>query len=197
MDITALTSQFMVWANEIILSLGYIGVFFVNFIASCSIIFPIPAFLLVFTLGAFMNPWLIGLSAGAGAALGELVGYGVGKGSGKVIEKKYKKVIELGKKWIKGHKSFPVIVLFAATPLPDDVVGIVCGIFNYNIKKFILASFIGKVIMNTALAWGGFYGSRWLADVFSSSDISIWLLIGLAIVGVMLTSLFRFKMKKR
>lgn len=196
MDITALTSQFIAWANEIILSLGYFGLFLVNLVASASIIFPIPAFLIVFAAGSFgfLNPWVIGLAAGAGAALGELIGYGLGKGGKKVMEKKYKKLIGLGEKWIKGHKSFPMIIVFAATPLPDDIVGIVCGIFNYDIKRFLLASFIGKVIMNTAIAWSGFYGFKGVSAIFGGS--AAWLLIGAGVVALIFASVFKSKIKK-
>lgn len=196
MDITALTAEFIAWANEIILSLGYLGLFFVNLVASASIILPVPAFLIVFAAGSlgFLNPWVIGLVAGAGAALGELIGYWLGKGGGKVIEKKYKKLVELGEKWIKGHKSFPMIVAFAATPLPDDIVGIVCGIFNYDIKKFLLASFIGKVIMNTAIAWSGFYGFKGISAIFGGS--AAWLLIGAGVVVLIFASIFKSKIKE-
>lgn len=194
MDIYGLISQFMVWANETTSSLGYIGLFLVNFVASALIILPVPAFLLVFTSGNFLNPWLVGLTAGAGAALGELTGYGLGKGGGKVIEKKYRKLIIVGKKWIKGRASFSMIILFAATPLPDDVVGILCGIFNYDIRKFLLASFIGKVMMNTALAWGGFYGLKWLSAIFG--NMVVWSLIGIGIIGLILYNIFKSKKKK-
>ena len=61
---------------------------------------------------------------------------------------------------------FPVLILFAATPLPDDVLGILGGAISYPLKKFLLASFIGKAIMNIALAWGGFYGINWVLQVF-------------------------------
>ena len=70
------------------------------------------------------------------------------------------------KKWFKKNRVFPLIVLFAATPLPDDIVGVVCGMFNYDLKKFIIASIIGKCAMNLALAWGGFYGIRFILTVF-------------------------------
>ena len=155
---SSIAAQFVEWSNAIVLSMGYIGVFLVSFIGSASIIFPIPSFALIFALGAIMNPWIVGIVAGIGSALGELTGYLLGKGGGKIIEKKYKKHIEKYRKWFRKDRMFLIIALFAATPLPDDIVGIVCGVFNYNLKKFFLASLIGKIILNTALALGGFYG---------------------------------------
>jgi len=107
----------------------------------------------------------------------------------------HQKLVGMGKKWIKGRASFPVIILFAATPLPDDIVGIVCGIFNYNIKKFLLASFIGKLIMNTALAWGGFYGFKWMSTIFGSTIT--WLLVGIGIIGFILFNFLTPKIKKK
>jgi membrane protein YqaA with SNARE-associated domain len=154
------------WAKNLTDALGYLGIFFVSFIGSATIIFPLPSFILVFVMGAVMNPWLVGISAAAGNAIGELTGYGIGKGSGKLIEKKYKETLERYKKWFKRDNIFLLVTIFAATPLPDDVVGIVCGVFNYDLKKFIVASFLGKLILNLFLAWGGFYGIRWVLTFF-------------------------------
>jgi len=107
------------------------------------------------------------LFAGFGCALGELVGYGIGRGSRKIIIKKYEKSIKKYENWFgDGKVIFPIIVVFAATPLPDDIVGIVCGLFKYDVKKFLIASFIGKLIMNTALALGGYYGINLILKVF-------------------------------
>lgn len=155
----SIASQFIEWSNGIILSLGYFGIFIVSFIGSASVIFPVPAFFII-PAGIFMglNPWLVGICAGLGSALGEITGYGFGKGGGKVIEKKYKKHIEKYRKWFEKDRVFLFILLFAATPLPDDILGLVCGVFNYDLKKFILASIIGKVILNLFIAFASFYG---------------------------------------
>jgi membrane protein YqaA with SNARE-associated domain len=161
-------SEIPAWAMSLTKTLGYFGVFLVSFIGYASIIFPIPSFVLVFFLGSVMNPWLVALSAALGNSLGELTGYAVGKGGGKLIERKHKKWIEKYKGWLEKDRTFILIVFFAATPLPDDVVGILCGIFNYDVKKFALASFIGKLIMNLMLAFGGFYGIRWVLAIFGS-----------------------------
>lgn len=166
MDLGSIITWFLAWAEKISLSFGYLGIFLISFIASASIFLPVPAFILVFIFGGILNPFLIGIFAGAGCALGELSGYFLGRGGRKIIEKKYKKGLDKYKKLLKPKIMFPVIILFAATPLPDDVVGIVCGMIKYDIKKFLISSFIGKLIMNTAIALGGYYSIQWVLRAF-------------------------------
>ena len=122
-----LLEGFIAWAQEFAGAWGYLGIFLINFLGSATIFFPVPAFIVVFLFGGILNPWLVGISAGIGAALGELTGYAIGKGGEVALKKKYKKWILRGEKWFRNHMAFPFIVIFAATPLPDDVLGILCG----------------------------------------------------------------------
>ena len=164
--LTAMVAAAPAWANDLIMSMGYVGIFFASMVASASVLFPLPLFVLVPALGAAMNPILVGVSAGIGSSFGELTGYAIGRGGGKVIERKYKKSIKEYGAWFRHKRAFYLVVLFAATPLPDDILGIVCGIFGYDVRKFLAASIIGKVALNTALALAGFYGVQWFAQAF-------------------------------
>lgn len=141
---------------------GYLGLFLINLISSATIIFPLPASVFVFASGAFLNPFLVGLSSALGCTLGEVTGYAVGIGGRKVIEKKWKKWIKRIEEAFRRYGGFWVIIVFAATPLPDDIVGIVGGTLKYPVKKFFVASFIGKLILNLILAYAGFYEARWI-----------------------------------
>jgi len=147
---------------------GYFGIFLISLIESSTIVFPLGFAVVIFTAGALLNPFLVGLSAGLGAAFGEFTGYAIGLGGRKVIEKKWKKDIKKAEKLFQRYGGFLVIILFAATPLPDDVVGILGGTLKYPLKKFFIASLIGKIILNLALAYGGFYGLNWVLSIFSS-----------------------------
>ncbi len=169
MDAASLLQGFMEWSQDIAGTWGYIGIFLVNFIGAATVIFPVPAFLVVFLFGAILNPWLVGISAALGAALGELTGYAVGLGGKKVIEKKHGKWLKKANEWMVKYRAFLIIVLFAATPLPDDVLGIFCGAIKYDLKKFLLASFTGKLIMNLSLAFGGYFGMQWVLSVFGGT----------------------------
>jgi len=153
---------------ERLFEFGYLGIFLITFIGNATIIFPLPAAGIVFAAGAFLNPLFVGLIAGFGASLGEFVGYGLGYGGGKLGERKYddryKKKIERTKKLFDKYGGFWVLLVFAASPLPDDIAGIAGGILKYEIKKFFIAILIGKIIFNLFLAYGGYYGANWVLE---------------------------------
>lgn len=157
---------------EIFMSLiktyGYFGLFLANLMASATIIIPLPVSVFVFSSGALLSPLLVGLSSALGATLGEFTGYAIGWGGRKVIERKWKKWIKNTEGLFQKYGAFWIIILFAATPLPDDIVGIIGGTTRYPLKKFFIASFIGKLILNLALAYGGFYGIKWVFQFFGS-----------------------------
>lgn len=143
---------------------GYAGIFLISLIGSSTIIFPLPVSAFVFAAPRILNlnPFLIALSAALGCTIGEFVGYALGSGSRKAVEDKWKKWIKRTEKLFQRYGGFLIIVVFAATPLPDDIVGIVSGAIKYPLKKFFIASFIGKLILNLVLAYGGYYGLDWI-----------------------------------
>ncbi len=157
---------------------GYLGVFLGSLIGSATIFLPVPSFLIVFVAGKVLNPLAVGILAGIGAALGELTSYFIGRGlhySKKRLSKKgeprkklagkSKKDLTKNSRWIERFNSwfhrrygFALIILFAATPLPDDILGIYCGMIRYGWKKFFFASLIGKLILCIIISYAGFYG---------------------------------------
>ncbi len=135
------------------LILGYLGIFVASMIGSASIFFPLPSFMLIPVTAIFLNPFLVGFFAAVGATIGELTGYAVGYSGNKIfLKKKYSRF----EKWFEKQKVFLLIIIFAATPLPFDIIGLLCGASKYNIKKFLLATFIGKLIISILLAFMGF-----------------------------------------
>lgn len=148
-------------------SYGYFGIFLASMVGSATILLPLPSSILVFTAASVLNPFLVGLFAAAGCVLGEMPGFAIGTGGRKLLEKRWKKRIDDAERLFHKHGGFWVILFFAATPLPDDVTGIVAGTLKYPFKNFIIASFIGKLIMNLALAYGGFYGVGWVLEFFA------------------------------
>ncbi len=153
----------------LVVTLGYLGIFLASLIGSATIFLPVPSFLIVTAAGTTMNPLAVGVVAGLGSAIGELVGYGIGRGivygKGKVTKKQHKYAKTVAR-WFSEKKGPVIIFLFALTPLPDDIVGIVCGTIKYDLRKFFFATLAGKVILHVALAYAGLYGLEILKTVF-------------------------------
>lgn len=156
----------MVDLFSLITSYSYLGLFISSLIGSGSIILPLPSAAMIFAAGNFLNPFLVGIVAGLGSALGEVFGYLIGLGGRKVIDKKTKKDVKKWDKYFKKHGGFFIIFLFAVTPLPDDIAGIMAGMLNYPFEKFFIASLIGKIILSLVLAYAGFYGIGWIMQYF-------------------------------
>jgi membrane protein YqaA with SNARE-associated domain len=167
MDWATPIAAFLEWSEGLIQAFGYAGIFVVSLVSSASIFLPLPGFLFIVAAAPFLNPWIVGIVAGAGSAVGELTGYAIGKGSYRALKKKDYKWLKRGEKWFRKKRGFVFILIFAATPLPDDVTGILGGMFRYDWRKFLLAAFIGKTLMNLALALSGFYGMSLMAPLLS------------------------------
>ena len=165
MDWASLIAAFLSWSGGVIDAFGYPGIFVVSAVSTASVVFPVPGFLFILAAGSVssLNPWLVAIVAAGGMALGELTGYLVGKGGKKVLGKKEKVWLKGGEKWFREGRGFLFIFIFAATPLPDDVTGILGGMFNYDLRMFLLATFLGKLAMNLLLVFAGLYGIAWLS----------------------------------
>lgn len=136
-------------------SLGYLGVFLISLVSSATIVIPAPGWIAVLELGRILDPLLLGISAGTGAAIGELTGYFAGSGILVLAEKKGKKIIEMHKEWIKKNSFLAILILsFIPNPL-FDIAGITAGILKVDVKKFLLACAIGKSIRFFLLAYLG------------------------------------------
>jgi membrane protein DedA with SNARE-associated domain len=135
--------------------LGYIGVFLVSAISTSTIFLPAPLYLIIVaSSGLGMNPVLVAFFSGLGMAVGELTGYFIGLGGNLLMIKKHKKSIEKFGKFFKKY-GFIAISIAAFLPFPFDIVGISAGIGRYDIKKFLLATFIGKFLKALIFAFVG------------------------------------------
>jgi len=159
----------MVVAIDFLLNLvntyGYPAVFLVGFLSSFTLFIPSPAFIVVFLVAPVLNPFVLGLFAGFGSAVGEMISYLAGYGVRKLAKKKQKKLDDIKKLFNKYHPDV-VIFFFSATPLPFDFVGILCGTINYDRKRFFIATLLGKIVKYLIIAYAGFYGINWVVDYF-------------------------------
>jgi len=145
---------------------GYLGIFIVSLISASSILFPIPSFVVIFTFGAVFDPFFVALFGALGATVGNMTGYFLGLGGKEILEDRYGKKLNRMKKTFKKYKGPLWITFMNATPLPEDVVSIFCGVVRYDFNKYLLATLIGQLILALILAYSGFYSVNWVLDYF-------------------------------
>jgi uncharacterized membrane protein YdjX (TVP38/TMEM64 family) len=135
---------------------GYTGVFLICLIANASIILPVPGLLIVLSLGAILNPWLVGLAGGAGAAVGEITGYLAGYSGQPVARRinRYENLVRFTRRW-----GGTAIFVFSLIPfLPFDIVGITAGLLRFRFWQYLVITLSGRAILYVLIAWLGAWG---------------------------------------
>jgi len=147
------------WGKEVFLPLGDIGLFIVAFAESS--VFPIPPDILLIPLVIF-NPALAlyyAAISSIGSVLGGIAGYFIGLKGGRPIaarlfsEKKVRRV----ESYFEKYGAWAVLIA-GFSPIPYKIFTIASGIVRLDLKKFIIASAIGR-------------GSRFFAEAII---IMIW-----------------------
>jgi membrane protein YqaA with SNARE-associated domain len=143
-----------------LVSLGYVGIFLLSILANATIILPAPGVAFVFGLGAVYNPLLVALSAGAGAAIGELSGYLAGYSGNIVIENRVQTQVLM--EWMKKYGPWTILVLgFIPNPI-FDLAGIIAGMLKMPLWKFLVFCMIGKFLKMLLFAYAGSLSIPWL-----------------------------------
>jgi len=139
---------------------GYPGIFLIAFLTNATIFLPAPGVTIVFAMGGVFNPFLVGLAAGAGGALGELSGYLAGFSGEAVVP--HTRTYERLSKWVQRYGFFAILAL-AAIPNPVfDIAGVAAGVLRMPLPKFLLAAWIGVTLKMTLFAWAGDHSIPWI-----------------------------------
>jgi len=141
---------------------GYLGAFVIMLLGNATIVLPAPGLTIVFALGSALNPFLVGLAAGAGAALGELTGYLAGVSGRAVIEDQplYRR-FEI---WMKRYGFFALFVL-AIIPNPFfDIAGLVAGALRFTWWRFLTIAWAGKTVQGILVAHAGAVSADWVLN---------------------------------
>ncbi|MBS7631895.1 VTT domain-containing protein [Candidatus Bathyarchaeota archaeon] len=182
--------------SYLVKSYGYLGVFVVMAISSASIILPVPGYLVVLIAGPFLNPILVALAAGFGATLGELTSYLLGQGGRKILgESRDLETAQL----IYSRYGLWTIFLFAATPLPFDLIGIICGALKVYLRRFLLLTLAGKIALYLVLAETGTKTFDAVQELMAGRlSLSTIILLTIALASIMLPFIYwRYMVRNR
>jgi membrane protein DedA with SNARE-associated domain len=179
--VLGVTIALFIFRNEItkLGNYGYLGTFLLSLATNATIILPMPNILMILPLGATFNPLYIGLAAGLGGAIGEMTAYVAGySGSGLWHENpNYLKAKGWLKKW-----GMLIIFVFAASPMPLDIIGLAAGNLRLPAWKFFLPAWPGKTIKYTVLAYVGYWG--WAAFIKNKNLQGLLLVASIAALSV-------------
>ncbi|MBN2154314.1 MAG: VTT domain-containing protein, partial [Candidatus Lokiarchaeota archaeon] len=147
---------------------GLWAAFLLSMFGNTSVLIVIPYSYIVFQLAIIAQgvqpiwyPLVLGVISGLGAGVGEVTSYIVGRlfrRSEKLVSGDLGQKFERMRKTFEQHpKSIPFFIfLFAATPLPDDVILVPFGVMKYSYWKTILPCMAGKMVLCILLAYLGF-----------------------------------------
>ncbi|MCD6340696.1 MAG: VTT domain-containing protein [Desulfurococcales archaeon] len=117
------------------------------------------------------------LCSATGATFGKSIVYFIGRAFSVKLSEVSKKNVELFKK-VARKSLFLAILIFAATPLPDDILYIPLGVMRYSLIPYFVAILIGKSALTATVV---IYAS-WLAGLMRVNYSFIPILVAVTIV---------------
>jgi len=182
------------WMTQFANQFGYLGVFIISFIGSVSVVFPVPYTIVIYLLGAVLDPLFVAVSGGLGSALGEFSGYALGYyGRTVVSEERCRKMEYMVKVF---DRYGPVaIFLFALTPLPDDLLFIPLGVMRYSFLKAFIPALFGKMLMTFIVAYSGQQSIEVIKTLFTGSGL-LGMVITVALLIVIIVAMIKIDWEK-
>jgi membrane protein DedA with SNARE-associated domain len=197
MQLGDILNAIKIWVEQIISSMGYVGLYIVMFLEN--VFPPIPSEVVLplagsLTLdGRFSLVWItiIGM---LGSLTGAFLFYGLGKWLGeprvRTIIEKYGRFallsiqdLDRSLEWFDKYDDW-VIFFSRMVPIVRSLISIPAGIASMNISKFSFFTILGTALWSFLLAWGGrLLGEQWpLIAEFINTYQNIVLVIGVAVV---------------
>ena len=182
------------WMEQFAQQFGYLGVFIISFIGSVSVVFPIPYTIVIYLLGAVLDPFFVAVSGGLGSALGEFSGYALGYYGRAVVSKERRRKMDYMVKVF--DRYGPVaIFLFALTPLPDDLLFIPLGVMRYSFLKAFIPALLGKMLMTFILAYSGQQSIAIIKTIFGGAGL-LGTVITVALLIVIIVAMIKIDWEK-
>lgn len=156
------------WFSDVLTQYGPLGVFIVSLIGNAIPYSTIPYLLFIIlyagTISDTAQLLLITVLGGLGASIGKLVVYYFGVGIRRILPENMKRNMEAFVE-VSRRSIFLAVFIFAALPLPDDILYVPIGAMKYSVRRFFIALLAGKIIITGVSV---FFGSS-LSNVLSGA----------------------------
>jgi len=127
-----------------------------------------------------------------GASIGKIVVYFFGRSFRIKLDEKTKKNLEIFKDLL-GKSLLLATIVFAATPLPDDVLYIPLGVSGYSLPLYFLGVFTGKLILTSVVCLYFGYTAK-IVESIVMKNLALGIAVTCLIAAV--TALFTYSIVK-
>ncbi len=131
------------------------------------------------------DPFTLGFLVALGSALAKLIQYTitffVGKHLGEIRRQRIDVQGLMIKRW-----AFLLLFVAAATPIPDEPVVIPLGLMKYNIGKFFVAFFLGKLSITIAGAALGIWSEGLISSTIGQSGFIVLSIVLTVVITVVM-----------
>ncbi|MDT4896715.1 MAG: hypothetical protein QOH25_1792 [Acidobacteriota bacterium] len=146
---------------EWLASLGYKGIFVISLINGIA---PVagPSQVATFFVASKLNPLAVGVTAGAGGAIGELAGYAFGYSFRAAQSEEGERKIERIANWrflrITRERSFVPLFVLASVPNPFfDPASVIAGSLRIGFARYFIPVLLGKITRHVLIGLAGYY----------------------------------------
>ena len=169
---------------------GYLGLVLVNFVGSLVPFVPLPGFLLLATMSvgdAFDLHVLALLSAVAATAAKQIIFY-ISYGGRRMIGTGTRRRMRPFERLVRKYGAAAAFFA-AATPVPDDLVYVPLGLARYDPKRFLVATFSGKIVLSYVIVFVSHYmGLSLVEPVLENIDDATPVYVGIIAFGAVMTA---------
>jgi membrane protein DedA with SNARE-associated domain len=137
---------------------GYLGCFFINVLASGTLVMPGFGLVLTFTLGGILNPAIVGAVAGIGETMGAVGAYFTGYAGRSLLKDTSSSLYLRFSDIVDRHGSKAVFFIACLISPIYYPFAVILGTLRFGWIRFFLATLGGRTIKNMALAYLGYYG---------------------------------------
>jgi membrane protein DedA with SNARE-associated domain len=149
-------------------SFSYLGLFFISVLGGATIFIPVPSLAVQFTMGAVLNPAVVGAIAGLGSAIGGTLIYLFGRGGRRIFHKDdfsappsnkiFVRWISPIMDWTKNKGSLTVFFMSAVLNPFFFPMAFAIGATRFKLWRFFLMCWAGNTIKSMIIAYLGYFG---------------------------------------
>jgi membrane protein DedA with SNARE-associated domain len=138
---------------------GYLGIILINVLAGATMLVPVPALPIVFTMGSILDPWVVGICAGFGEAVGAIFIYLQGYGGRAIVpDAARNRYIARMIGWVEKRGTLAIFMMSSFFDPFFYPVTVAIGMLKFQVWKFFLATWAGKTVKGMIVAYLGYLG---------------------------------------